>query len=152
MCRVDVSDIMGCSMGKVETAVSVEAVGGAALDGVEGEASVTHCKAPKVSTGSLHARQASHDFKDFDRRVRGREKGGAVVLRPVVGHMAARLHVGVATDRRVHVEVPTNTAPDVIGEHVLGQGERVVVVHVVHQGEERAGLEGPVRLVAQRTQ
>jgi hypothetical protein len=139
-------------MGKVETAVSVEAVGGAALDGVEGEASVTHCKAPKVSTGSLHARQASHDFKDFDRRVRGREKGGAVVQRPVVSHMAARLHVGVATDRRVHVEVPTNTAPDVIGEHVLGQGERVVVVHVVHQGEERAGLEGPVRLVAQRTQ
>ena len=84
--------------------------------------------------------------------MRGREKGGAVVLRPVVGHMAARLNVGVATDRRVHVEVPTNTAPDVISEHVLGQGERVVVVHVVHQDEERAGLEGPVRLVAQRTQ
>jgi hypothetical protein len=120
---IDVCDVQRCSVRQVEAAVGVEAVGGAALDGVEGEVS-THHEAPKVPAGGLHALQTSHDFENFNRGMRGREKGGAVILRPVIGHVAARLHVGITADRRVHEEVSTGAVFDVVHER-MGRDGRV---------------------------
>ena len=139
-------------MGQIEAALGVEAVGGAALDRVKDEASVADREASEVSVGigGFHARHASHDLEDFDRRVGGGEKGGVVVKRPCVRHMAAGLHVGVAADRGVYEEVATGTALDVINGCVLVKGECVGVVHVIHQCEQGAGLEGTVRPVAER--
>ncbi len=60
------------------------------------------------------------------------------------------MHVGVTANRCVYKEVATGTALDVIDGCVLVKGECVGVVHVIHQGEQGAGLEGTVRLVAER--
>ncbi len=78
VCRIDDGDVTGCSMGQIEAALGVEAVG-AALARVEDEASVADREASEVPVGGFHARHASHDLKDFDRRVGGGEKGGVVV-------------------------------------------------------------------------
>ena len=142
VCRIDDGDVTGCSMGQIEAALGVEAVGGAALDRVKDEASVADREASEVSVGGFHARHASHDIEDFDRRVGGGEKGGVVVKRPCVRHVAAGLHVGVAANRCVYKEVATGTALDAIDGCVLVKGECVGVVHVIHQGEQERAWKG----------
>ena len=60
--------------------------------------------------------------------------------------------MGVATKRCVYEEVATGIALDIIDIDgcALVEGECVGVVHVIHQCEQGAGLEGTVRPVAER--